>query len=87
MRNGNAIRVRHPKYGKGYVFVIGNDFFVVKFRRGLKRVEFPASAISDTTLEMTMDDREQLRRRNERILKLEKQGRERLARESAAGAN
>lgn len=84
MKCADLIRVGHPTYGKGYVVSIANDRFMVKFSWRHKRIMFPVTAISDGTLGISNEGREQLRRRNEEILQIEKAGRERVARMKTA---
>lgn len=50
MKDDRLIRVRHRKYGRGYVYLIGEDCLGVAFLLGLKRVPFPLSAMQNGTL-------------------------------------
>lgn len=50
MKDERLVYVRHPKYGRGYVYFIGEDSIGVAFLLGLKRVPFPLSAMQDGTL-------------------------------------
>lgn len=49
MKSQKPMRVKHPKYGRGYVLIIGEDSFGVKFWPNRQRY-FSLSAIEDGTL-------------------------------------
>lgn len=78
MKNDKPARVRHRKYGRGYVYIIGEDDFGVAFLLGLKRVSFPISAMRDDTLIMSKEDRAKLQKQYAKLLervRKEKEGR------------
>mgnify|MGYP003293568410 CR=1 FL=1 len=68
MKNDKPARVRHRKYGRGYVYIIGEDDFGVAFLLGLKRVSFPISAMRDDTLIMSKEDRAKLQKQYAKLL-------------------
>ena len=68
MKNDKPARVRHRKYGRGYVYIIGEDDFGVAFLLGLKRVSFPISAMRDDTLIMSEEDRAKLQKQYAKLL-------------------
>ena len=59
MKKDKSVRVRHPKYGSGFVYLIGEDCVGVAFLLGLKRVPFPITAMRDGTLIMKDEARAQ----------------------------
>ena len=68
MKNDKPARVRHRKYGRGYVYIIGEDDFGVAFLLGLKRVSFPISAMRDDTVIMSKEDRAKLQKQYAKLL-------------------
>lgn len=57
MKDKRLVYVRHRKYGRGYVYLIGEDCLGVAFLLGLKRVPFPLSAMQDGTLIVNDEER------------------------------
>ena len=68
MKDERVIRVRHRKYGRGYVYLICEDYLGVAFLFGLKRVSFQLSAMQDGTLIVTDTARERFRHRYETFM-------------------
>lgn len=67
MNENRMMRVKHPEFGRGYVFIIAEDYFVVKFRF-LKRREFPLTAFDDGTLTASKDTVKQFKKRHQALV-------------------
>ena len=79
MKNEKPVRVRHPKYGRGFVYLIGEDCVGVAFLLGLKRVPFPITAMSDGTIIMKDEARLQFQQEYDKFtewVQKEKQSRQ-----------
>lgn len=65
--NNRIMRVKHPKYGRGYVFIIADTYFVAKFRDG-KQVDFPLTAFDNGKLKATKRTVERFKIRQKELL-------------------